>query len=45
MKRWITVTVDEEYSGEEDEGIDNLDRGDTVILYEDEKGNRTWEKM
>ena len=45
MKRWITATVDEGYTGEEEEGIEGLDEGDTVILEEDEKGNKTWSKM
>jgi len=45
MKRWIAATVDEEYSGDEGEGIDELIEGDGVILYIDEKGNKTWEKM
>lgn len=45
MRRWITATVDEEYTNEESVGIDGLDEGDTVLLYIDEKGNRTWEKM
>ena len=45
MERWITATVDETYSGDEGEGIDSLIEGETIILYEDEKGNRTWEKI
>jgi len=45
MKRWITATVDETYSGDEGEGIEELIEGDGVILYKDEKGNRTWEKI
>lgn len=45
MKKWITATVDEEYSGDEGEGIEYLIEGDTVILEVDEKGNRTWRNI
>lgn len=45
MKRWITATVDKEYTDDEEVGIEGLDRGDTIILYVDERGDRIWEKM
>lgn len=45
MKNWITATVDETYSGDEGEGIEEVTEGDTVMLYVDEKGNRTWKKI
>jgi len=44
-KRWISATVNETYSDDLLEGIENLEEGDHVILEEDEKGNRTWSKI
>jgi len=42
-ERWISATVNEKYSEDKKEGISKVDEGTTVILYEDEKGNRTWD--
>jgi len=39
--RWVSATVNEIYSDDTSEGITKIDEGTTVILYEDEKGNRT----
>ena len=38
MTRWISATVNEEYSDDELEGIEDLAEGHTVILYD----NGTW---
>ena len=35
MTRWISATVNEEYSSEELEGIEGLQEGDNVILEAD----------
>jgi len=43
-ERWISATVNETYSDDLLEGIENLEEGDLVVLEEDEKGNRTWRK-
>lgn len=39
--KWISATVNDEYSGWDDEGIDSLDEGTVVVLEE----NGTWYKI
>ena len=39
--KWISATVDKEYSDDEDIGIDGLNRGDNVCLNAD----GTWNKL
>lgn len=43
-RRWISATVNETYSDDSLEGIENLEEGDYVVLEIDEKGNQTWYK-
>ena len=41
MTRWISATVNEEYSSEELEGIEGLQEGDNVILEADGRWHKT----
>lgn len=38
--KWISATINKEYSNDVEEGIDKLQQGDTVVLLDD----GTWYK-